>query len=242
MGLRVCLILLLGEVCFLTSFHLHCAESGEGFLQPGSGLETSAEGRKFLKYAIDCALPKGAHVKIAHDNSVDNREGVFGLAQDWLNGPLSDHAMRWVSACYLALVNGLGVHVYVSLRGNHPALIASVTEMERSDFPYQEAAFYGNVFSEQPIAYVCSGASGPMMSPARARRICSDLSPNAPFTRCNMVLTGKCSDVCSVVSEKDHYVTRCKGGNEIYEEVVTVFLPVRSEVVKAHELPSGAAE
>lgn len=196
-------------------------------LREGSGLESSERGRSFLKYVIRCAMPEGKKISVPHDGSTDIFDGWMGLAAEWGHEPLSPSGQRWVSACELAFVNALGEHVLISVRGSHPNLKDSVTPDERRTMPFQEAAFYGNVFVEPMVQYVCRGKGGPVMSPSRGKRLCSDPSPENPgITRCNMVFTGNCSDVCTVEDNNDHYVTHCRGGNEIYDEVVTAFLPV----------------
>jgi hypothetical protein len=218
--------------CFVASTNASAAQSHQLPFSPispireGSGLESSDFGRSFLKYVIRCAMPDGSKVSIPHDGTSDVYDGWMGLAPEWKHEPLSLSGQRWVSACELAFVNALGEHVFISVRGSHPNLKASVTPDERKSMPFQEAAFYGNLFTEPMIQYVCRGKGGPVMSPSRSKRLCSDPSLDTPgITRCKMVFSGNCSDVCTVEDKTDHYVTHCRGGNEVYDEVVTAFLP-----------------
>lgn len=196
-------------------------------LRPGSGFESTAHGRDTLKYIVRCAMPDGAKITVPYEGTVDVLDGWMGLGSEWRHAPLASESQRWVSACELAFVNALGEHVFISVRGSHPNLKASVTPNERTRFTYQEAAFYGNLFADPMIQYVCRGSGGPVGSPVRNKRLCSDPSENPAVTRCNMVFTGNCSDVCTVEDAKDHYVTHCRGGDQIYDEVVTTFLPTQ---------------
>jgi hypothetical protein len=195
-------------------------------LRQGSGLEFSEFGRDLLKYVVRCALPTGKNVAIPRNSGKDVLAGAFGVAPEWANAPLSESGERWVSACLLAFVNALGEHVLVSVRGNHVNLKATVTPEERRQFSYQEAAFYGDIFSEGGSQFVCRGSGGKIVSPSRAKRLCSDPSAQPGVSQCGMTITGNCSDVCSTKDAVDGFVSHCRGGGRVYDEVVTVFLPV----------------
>ena len=192
-------------------------------LRPGTGIELSSFGRDLLKYVARCALPAGVSLQLKHDDTQDTVQGAFALASDWQTQPLSEAGKRWVSACLLANVNAFGEHVLVSFRASHLGMASTVTDEERNRFPAQEGAFYGNLFSDPPIAYACKG-EGKDFGPSRQKRVCTDAT-NSIFTRCDMILTGTCTEVCTSENVMDHYVTHCKGGDQIFDEVVTTFLP-----------------
>ena len=193
-------------------------------LRAGSDLESSSAGRDMLKYIVRCALPHGRSIDVPHDGSHDRLDGEFGLAPDWSHAPLSEAGRRWVSACVLGFVNALGVHVLVSMRSAQENLKATVTDEERKTFAYREAAFYGDIFSTTPVAYVCRG-NDTGSSPARDKRLCSDPSEQPGISRCGMVIAGNCADVCATEDPVDHAFSHCRGGDRTYDEVVTVFLP-----------------
>jgi hypothetical protein len=195
-------------------------------LRSGSGIESSDAGRDWLKYIVRCALPAGSKVAVPNGDGKNVLEGMFGVAPEWAHARLSDTGERWVSACLLAFVNALGEHVLVSVRGDQASLKSTVTAEERIEFSFQEAAFYGNLFSEDGAQYVCRGKGGDVPSPSRSKRLCSDPSERPGVSRCGMIITGNCRDVCSVDDSVDHFVTHCRGGDRVYDEVVTVFLPV----------------
>ena len=195
-------------------------------LRPGSDLESTAYGRDLLKYVIRCAMPRGTSIDIAHGGEPQIAEGSFGLAPDWSKAPLSPEGRRWVSACVLGFVNALGEHVLVSMRGDSDALRATVDDDERRRFTFQEAAFYGDIFSTTPIGYVCRGRGGASPSASRAKRVCSDPSERPGISQCGMIITGNCADVCAKENPIDHAFSGCRGADRIYNEVVTVFLPL----------------
>jgi hypothetical protein len=194
-------------------------------LRSGSNLESSLAGRDILKYIVRCALPHGQSIDVSHDGSHERFDGEFGLASDWSHAPLSESGRRWVSACVLGFVNALGVHVLVSMRGAQENLKATIGPDERKTFAYQEAAFYGDIFSTTPLAYVCRGNGGAIPSPVRDKRVCSDPSEKPGFSRCGMAIVGNCKDVCAAEDPVDHAFSRCRGADRSYDEVVTVFLP-----------------
>lgn len=193
-------------------------------LRPGSGLESTEAGRDWLKYIVRCAMPAGTSIDVSHSGEPQRVEGAFGLAPEWAHTPLDATGKRWISACVLGFVNALGEHVLVSMRGNNTNLRATVTDVERHDFDFQEAAFYGDIFATPPIAYVCRGRGGPP-SPSREKRLCSDPSEHAGVSRCAMIISGDCAAVCAAEDPHDHAYRGCRGGDRTYDEVVTVFLP-----------------
>ncbi len=194
-------------------------------LRAGTQLGATAQGRDLLKYIVRCALPDGASVNVSRDGEPDRVGGSFGLAPDWSHSPLSQEGRRWVSACVLGFVNALGEHVLISMRGNNAGLRATVTADERARFDFQEAAFYGDIFSTPPVAYVCRGNGSSRTSASRAKRLCSDPSEHAGISRCDMIITGNCANVCAVEDPVDHAFSECRGGDRVYDEVVTTFLP-----------------
>ena len=115
------------------------------------------------------------------------------------------------------------------MRGDNASLSATVTESERRDFAYQEAAFYGDIFAAPPVAFVCRGRGGPRPSPVRDKRLCSDPSERAGISRCEMLIAGDCSVVCAEEDPRDHAYRHCRGGDRVFDEVVTVFLPMTAE-------------
>ncbi len=113
-----------------------------------AGLAASADGREVLTYVARCALREGDQLSARVDGVEMHFPGLLGLAPEWSERACDLTCQRWVSACLIAHGNGLGVSVPISLRGPHPALLA--TDDEQRAYPVQEGAFYGNVFTPTP--------------------------------------------------------------------------------------------
>jgi len=90
----------------------------------------------------------------------------------------------------MAFTNGLGHHIPIEMSANNTSLGGG------HSYPYQEAAFYGNVFSDPPKAFFCvgkdffsvgSGATQPEL------RACSGYTDANGNPSCPYVNTGACN-------------------------------------------------
>ena len=163
-------------------------QSGNVFsLRGDASVSATAEGRDLMKYVARCALPPSATLRL-DDADGTSVVGGLGLATDWLSQPLTRQGQRWLSACLLAHVNAFGEHVLISVRGAHPQLVESVTAEERQAMPVQEGAFFGNLFADEPIAYVCAGEGA--VNAQEKRRVCTAASEPGSVSRCGMIFVG----------------------------------------------------
>ena len=191
---------------------------------PASGaaavaLAVANGGAALLEYAVACALPAGEAI------TVDGRryEGRLGLAPHWSERDLSVGDQRWLTACLLARTNFFGATVTISTRGPSASLSGAVTRDEAARYAIQEGAFYGNLWSDPPEAWVCEG-DGDASLAARRLRVCGEASGlDDGFSRCGFRIAGKCADVCAP-REHDGAMRRCRGGDATFDEVITVFL------------------
>jgi hypothetical protein len=125
---------------------------------------------------------------------------VIGLAPEWTTGACDGECEQWISACVIARINGLGVTVPLSLRGDHPAL--AVDDVERAQFHFEEMAAFGDIFDyDDATGYprtlgVCQlpGLAGQLAATGVApshwleRRICGEpgrCGPLQVFGPCN---------------------------------------------------------
>lgn len=137
-----------------------------------------------LAYVAVCAL--------AEDQELAGTRGYYGLATAWADAPCDGACQRWVSACLLAHANAFSEPVQISPRGAHPGLAAPDPA-----FDFQEAAFYGNVFTGDAAALEMFGCAGRGLFDASQAidggdyylrgRICG-VSP-----ACGMINTGLCN-------------------------------------------------
>jgi hypothetical protein len=153
-------------------------------------LDTSG-GSSVLRYLIRCALNDETTVK-----SVGGAKfaGDIGLAPDWTSRALTTSEQRWITACLLDHLNGLGQSVSIALVGTNPALIADPGD-DAASYTISDVTSFGNVFLGVPKAYVCAdlGVSlgcGVFASIYTLQRLCG-LSPT-----CGATNLGLCALVC----------------------------------------------
>ena len=190
-------------------------------------LVKSASGRELLKYAVDCALNEGDRLLVQRDGLTHTFSGSMGLASEWLDGPLSSPGQRWVTACLLARVNLFGATVPISMRGTHPALRTSPDE--EAAYRTEEGAFYGNLFTHEPMSSSCVGNhnQSSAVSPDLTKRVCAT-GVNDGKTACGFIAAGQCQQVCSTQADgPGRGYSNCRSGagrSGKTAEVITVFL------------------
>lgn len=156
------------------------------------------------KYVATCALRPDQSLSNPKDPKDGPFPGKLGLAPEWLESTCDDACRQKVSACLLALTNRTGKHVQVSLLSASPRMSAALRPGETDrGFPYQEGAFFGDVFRQQ--GYVCHGRDD--RKGWQVKRFCA-----AEPASCNGLFTfndaGPCQDACTLVC------SRLKDGTE----------------------------
>jgi hypothetical protein len=164
----------------------------------------SEHGRQLLKYLVSCALGPGLTVGFDVAGQSFEYPGGLGLVPHWSRRALTLNEEQLISACILARTNYFGKTVELSMRSESPsALLAD--EAELRDFTFFEAAFFGNIFKDEPEYFVCLG------DPIAERekhleallRVCSLSLPTGPSpvsshselgkSRCGFLIVGYCS-------------------------------------------------
>jgi hypothetical protein len=184
-------------------------------------LANTPQQRQLLKYLVSCSLPRGVEVYIDDDGGRHVFAGSLGLAPAWAERGLTDSEQRWVSACILARTNAFGISIPISMRATEPAPPTLQTSAaERKEFNLFEGAFFGNIFAEKPVGYVCRGtkAEQQAMDPIFADRVCTEpsgtFSPaGKPLSRCGFIHVGPC----------ERFNTFTANGTR-YREVIFVYL------------------
>lgn len=216
---------------------------------PGAdGLEHSVDGRQILEYLATCALPEDIILVAESGGKKYEFPGLLGLAPEWIGEACDESCQRWVSACLLAHVNAYGETVQISIRGQHPQLSANADE--KSVYGFEEAAFYGNLFSEpfvdlygedQPVAFACQGRDtfyDPVGSTHLQQRLCGRSA-----SQCKFFDMSYCFDLynnpdfkpptCATESSDGSGYADCLGSGSsflgdaveaAYDEVITVHL------------------
>jgi hypothetical protein len=151
------------------------------------------DARVLFQYVYECAAPADRSLTIAVGGADVTFAGSIGLAPEWLTGACGTECEQWISGCVIARINGLGVTVPLSLRGEHPAL--DTTAEERETFRFHELAAFGNIFDYDPatgyprVLGVCQlpGVTGQLASygvePSHwlERRICGEAGRCGPL-------------------------------------------------------------
>jgi len=200
--------------------------SAQGALTDGG--ERGGLARQLLKYTVGCAFDSTQSFSVTwSDEAGDHTEtytGLLGLAVGWADGALVEPEQQWVSACLASRVNYFGVSVLLSSRSE---LLPS-TESERADYPAEEGAFWGNLFSSTPTAFACDYVPDDDHS-RKAYRVCAAGYDDGSGTLqgCGIIeRVGPCSEACGQL-EGEQYYRSCSsdGGETSAAQVITVFLP-----------------
>jgi hypothetical protein len=148
-----------------------------------------------LRYTARCALrPDQTLVtEEGRDGKPLQLRGEFGLAPEWQRGECAAQCQERVSACLLAHMNRSGAHVTINMLGA-PSWGSRFTPSDADiRFPYQEGAFFGNVFSG--LAFVCRGREV-KKAPAIGRFCALEPSTCQGITR--LADVGACQDACEM--------------------------------------------
>ncbi|MRG90804.1 hypothetical protein [Polyangium spumosum] len=197
----------------------------------------TAEGnraRLFLKYAVGCALGPGQGLSFTWTDGLgrvhqEDYEGEVGLAPAWQEAPLDEAGQQWVSACLGARTNRYGRVVDISMRGSAEGL-GAVDDAERKEFPYEEGAFWGNLFAPEPYLRSCHDPANVDRARDVARDCAAGLAGEGDQDCGIMEIMGPCATQCEELGA-DLYHPGCaapqsgvpSGGKTEY--VITVFLP-----------------
>jgi hypothetical protein len=211
-------------------------------LDAAGQLLSTQGGREVFAALVACALPETSMLEATLADGTFDFFGDVGLAPEWVAHPLYADSKRWVSACIFARVNAVEVPIPVSMRGPSPAL--GTDSDERSAFPLQEGAFYGNYFTpkDEPIDwYACRGVdkaqgnAGDLVS-----RNCAAPDPAKPgFTLCGFTYSGDCgllgsTHACELFALGGTFFQRCHGepttggkfplGSPSFSQVITTYV------------------
>jgi hypothetical protein len=186
--------------------------------------------RQLLKYTVSCALDTTQSFAfswtdasgVSHDATY---AGLLGLATGWASQPLDAAGQAWVSACLASRLNYYGVTVSLSSRG--PAAGLTTTSDELAEYPMEEGAFWGNLFTASPAIYACDDTLDDSHSRAKGRDCAAGhLVPGSDPEGCGMLQrVGSCDTLCAALNA-DSYHPSCAAtpGGAPASSVITVFL------------------
>ena len=151
------------------------------------------------KYVARCALRADQELEAPAGSNGDKLKfkGALGLAPEWQEGKCDGACQEKVSACLAALTNQTGDHVQLSMLSAAPSLAAMSASESDLPYPFQEGAFFGNVFSGE--AYVCRGHDAD--KGAQLKRFCA-LTPGVCSGLTNFFDAGSCAQSCQMSCTK----------------------------------------
>jgi hypothetical protein len=185
---------------------------------------TDPNAREVFKYIVSCALPANEVIDATNSAGSFSFPGGLGLAPEWgvHGGSCGSQCQEWVSACVISRLDFLGEPLEISLRGDNPALAASL--FERATYTDREATYYGDIFSVPQRLFAC-------LSPGQTEdtRVCGPT-----IQGCGVDVLGSCADFCGP-PRLDGSFPDCRGprandgvpwfgGEDIYPGSITVYL------------------
>jgi hypothetical protein len=143
-----------------------------------------------------------------------------------------------VSACLAALTNQTGLHVSVSLMSGAPSLSVMAPSDSDIGYPFQEGAFFGNVFAGE--AYVCRGRDADKGMQVKrycaiAPGLCSGIAVFADAGSCEQ----SCEMSCSTLSDGTRrcVAVSCRDpGGRVWAHPITTYLRDRIEAGNADSI------
>lgn len=166
----------------------------------GNHPELTPQQEMLWKYTARCALrpdqeleapagPGGHRAKF---------QGSLGLAPEWREGKCDAACQEKVSSCLAALTNQTGKHVQLSLLSEAMSMPEAMRPNQSdAEYPFQEGAFFGNVF--QGDAFVCRGRDAD--KGAQVKRFCA-LAPGLCNGIANFHDAGPCEKACQLACRK----------------------------------------
>jgi hypothetical protein len=193
--------------------------TASGLLGNGSTALDDPLTRELLKYVVSCALNDQQSLKFTAGGATYTFPGDMGLAPQWgfPHGSCDGSCQRWVSACVLSRVDAAGVHREISIRGLHPALRPSWTELVQ--YTKREATYFGNLFIAGEPRFVC-------LSPGQTQ---DERACGPSLADCPMTVVGSCDQACIFQGPYGDFELCSDAGRshagQNYLESITVFLP-----------------
>jgi len=147
------------------------------------------------KYTARCALRDNQELEApaGPNGGTLKFKGALGLAPEWREGKCDGACQEKVSSCLAALTNQTGDHVQLSMLSAAPSLATMSASESDLPYPFQEGAFFGNVFTGE--AYVCRGRDAE--KGAQLKRFCA-LAPGLCSGLTNFFDAGPCEQSCQM--------------------------------------------
>jgi hypothetical protein len=198
------------------------------------------------KYTARCALRADQELEAPLGSTGDKMKfkGFLGLAPEWREGKCDSACQEKVSSCLAALTNQTGDHVQISML----SAAASLPTMSANDndiaYPFQEGAFFGNVFSGE--AYVCRGRDAEKGE--QLKRFCA-VAPGLCSGLANFFAAGSCQQSCQMsCSRLSDGTSRCAAVScrdpkgRVWNHPITTYMRNRIEAGNADTLTGALSQ
>lgn len=201
--------LVLRRAAILLTTVVASANVAFSFELKGTELTATETGRHYLRYIIECALPKFESVKFTASGKEFIIKGSLGLAPLWRERALTRGEQELVSSCIYARVNAWGVKVPISMRTPMAAISKrsglQTTRAEVESYSFFEGAFFGNIFLENSPGYACHGGQLSeefIQNLIRHKRICTlpsywNKDIGVAVSECGFIVVGSCDQAHS---------------------------------------------
>jgi hypothetical protein len=166
-----------------------------------SGKGLTAQQAMMWKYTVRCALRPDQELAAppAAGGQAQKFRGAIGVAPEWMGGTCNDECREKVSSCLFALSNRTGKHVALSLLSGADKMSAGLKPGEDDlPYPFQEGAFFGNVFAGGQ-AFACQGTA--VGKAAQVKRFCAS-DPASCSGLARFTDAGRCVDACKMACTK----------------------------------------
>lgn len=169
-----------------------------------------AVSRDFMRYLVSCALGPTQSFAFSWTDAQSNVHnetywGQLGIAPTWTQSALSVADQEMVSACMAARTNYYGSSVIVSLRVD-----GSTASLEKTLYPAEEGAFWGNLFAATPWLKACYNEANISNSRAKLRDCAAGHLEGETVTECGIIdIIGSCNAWCDPLDSSGKYRTKC---------------------------------
>jgi len=197
------------------------------------------------KYTARCALRADQELEAPAGPNGDKLKfkGALGLAPEWREGKCDGACQEKVSSCLAALTNQTGDHVQLSMLSAAPSLAAMSASENDLPYPFQEGAFFGNVFTGE--AYVCRGRDAD--KGAQLKRFCA-LTPGLCTGLTNFFDAGSCEQSCQMSCKQlSDGTSRCAAVScrdpkgHLWNHPITTYLRNRIEAGNADQITGAVS-
>ncbi len=221
-------------------------DAGRHERQLPTAAELTPQQEMFWKYSARCALRPDQELEapVGPDGRHPKFKGLLGLAPEWRDGKCDATCQEKVSSCLAALTNQTAKHVQLSLTSEAMSMPEEMRPSPNDmEYPFQEGAFFGNVFEGN--AYVCRGRDAD--KGAQSKRFCA-LVPGLCTGIAVFHDAGSCEDscefACRALPDGSH---RCAAvacndpTGRTWKSPVTVFLHDRIEAGNADTITGAVS-